>query len=417
MLIPAALLLPALSGAQRAAPVEQRPFVRTETVHYDLRVQGEPADGERFGKILEAAWPVFRSFFHVEPALPEGGRLAIRIYDSREACQVGALDDGQDPMPSREQAWCSPRNGKVYLHRHESDWGTRYLLLYGACLQFHGLAKPKHRDLDEWYTHGIAESFAVHSFDGEKLDLATDPAIAAVDHPARALAALGGKQIGLDPFTDARLAEPSVRWAVVRFATASSEGRYRSKFEKLALGATGSRVSGHDFMLSLGKERAIAQEFSVWLLSAQMPLEVVEHDWESFPDGRIVATAAEDALAICAAKAQYTSMNLAIDPSPAPGGGMPGILFGFVDDRNYFVARLVPPVVFIEHIIGGRKRAVETLPLESPGGQVFVSIVNQGNRVELEIQDGACGPYEVPRGRLGLAAIEGRVTFREVRCR
>lgn len=270
------LLVPALA--------QNPPAIRVETNRYNLSVEGTPEEAAAFGKILEAAWPTFREFFHAEPPLPPGERLAFRVYATRDACREGAMRDGTDIPPKKEPAWFSPKTGAVYLYKKPGAWYTRYIVLYGACMQFHGLAKPKNKDLDEWYVHGIAESFAMHSFDGVHLELATSPPVSGVDHAARAMEKLGGRLLGLDPFTDERLEDPSVRWAVVRFATSAAGGKHRARFEKLALGATGSKVSGYDFMRSLGREKEIAEEFTAWLLSAQAPLELVDVDWEAFTE-------------------------------------------------------------------------------------------------------------------------------------
>ena len=413
----AAVVAAALANPSHASEV------RCTTARYDIRVNGAQATQEEansYGKVLEAAWPTFRAFFHAEPPLKEGERLAIRIFDKREACLVGAMNDKADMPPIKHPSWFSPSNRTVYLYRHESDWFTRYLILYGACLQFHGVSKPKNRDLDEWYTHGIAESFAVHSFDGEHLELATSPPVSWIDHPARALKLLGGKQIGLDPFTDERLADSSVRWAVVRFATSSSGGKYRERFERLALGATGSRTSGHDFMRSLGEMERISQEFSAWLLAAQMPLEVASSDWEAFSDGRILGRSGKDDQALCSAKPEFHSMRVTIDAPSEADGGVPGILFAFQDDRNYLVARIVSPVVFFENVVGGRQRGIDSRPIqnagENPGAKTYVSIERTGEGVELEINGKVYDRFAVADGRLGLAAIGGRVVFRDLKC-
>jgi hypothetical protein len=342
------------------------------------------------------------------------------VFDTQEACLVGAMNDKADMPPKKHPAWFSPSNGRVYLYRTSGEWFTRYLVLYGACLQFHGLQKTRTRDLDEWYTHGIAESFAVHSWDGEHLELAVSPPIAAIDHPARALSLLGGKRIGLEPFTDQRLEDPSVRWAVVRFATAKADGPYRQKFEKLALGATGSKVSGHDFMRSLGGEPAVSQEFSAWLLSAQMPLEIVDPDWEAFSDGRVVGRAASGEQALCAAKPEFGALRVAIDSpaeADASGAGVPGVLLAFQDDRNYVLARIRQPVVFFEHVQDGKQCGVDSRPIERPGPRIFVSVARRGDAFELEINGKTYEPFALSGGRVGLAALGGPVTFRDAKCR
>src|SRR5258706_15379406 len=109
-----------------------RPELRHATSHYDIRVQGTDEEATAFGLVLEAAWPTFRQFFHGEPALKEGERLAIRVFDTQEACLVGAMNDKADMPPLKYPAWFSPGNGVVYLYRYGGGWFTRYRVLYRA---------------------------------------------------------------------------------------------------------------------------------------------------------------------------------------------------------------------------------------------------------------------------------------------
>lgn len=411
-----AAALPVFPGAPTVQAGE-RAIVRHVTEHYELRVQGTEAEAESLGKILELAWPKFAEVFRAAPPLEPGKRLVIRLFDTAEACLVGAMDDRADMPPIKHPSWFSPGNGTVYLYRHRNDWYTRYLLIYGACLQFHGLAKPKNIDLDAWYTHGLAESLAVHAFDGERLELGTSPAISWMDHPARALAELGGKHLGLDPFTDQRLEVPSVRWSVVRFVLTGAEGRYRQRFEKLALGFSGSKVSGHDFMRTLGAEKRIGEEFSLWLLANQMPLEVVLPDWEVLPDGRILAKPETDGLALCKAKEEFDTIEVVVGAASDKIGGVPAIVMSLQDENDYVQARIVPPLVFVEHIRSGKQYGIETLSLEKPSPNMRVRVRTKDHRAELEIDAKTYPPIEVPRGRVGLAAIGGPVVFDGVRWR
>jgi hypothetical protein len=403
------LLVPALA--------QDPPAVRVETNRYELRVEGTPDEAATYGRILEAAWPTFREFFHGEPPLPPGERLEFRVYATREACREGAMRDGTDMPPKKEPAWFSPKTGTVYLYRKPGAWYTRYILIYGACMQFHGLAKPKNKDLDEWYVHGIAESFAMHSFDGVHLELATSPQVSSVDHAARAMETLGGRLLGLDPFTEERLEDPSVRWAVVRFATSAAGGKHRARFEKLALGATGSKTSGYDFMHSLGREKEIAEEFTAWLLSAQAPLELVDVDWEAFTDGRIVGTSTESSQAICLAKPRFKCLEAVVETPAGEGDGTPGILFAWHDEKNYVVARFRPPVLFVEHVLDGRQHGVDSLPIRTPGTSHRAKVTREGSGVILELDGTAFDPIGVPEGRVGLVSIAGASTFRSVICR
>jgi hypothetical protein len=347
----------------------------------------------------------------------EAKRLAFRVFATREACLDAALRDGTAMPPKKEPAWFSPKNGTAYLYKKPGDWYARYIVLYAACMQFHGLAKPKNQDLDEWYVHGIAESFAVHTFDGVRLELAASPLLSNVDHAARAMEKLGGRLQGLDPFTDERLEDGSVRWAVVRFATSAAGGKHRARFEKLALGATGSKVSGYDFMRSLGREKEIAEEFTAWLHAAQAPLEIVTLDWEAFQDGRIVGRSPEASQSVCLAKSPFRSLEATVETPEDPAGATPGILFAWRDERNYSVAKLRPPVLFVEHVIDGRQHAADSKPMRTPGTSHRVKATSDGASVVLEVDDATFAPMEVPAGRLGLVSIGGTSTFRSVVCR
>ena len=65
------------------------------------------------------------------------------------------------------------------------------------------------------------------------------------------------------------------------------EGRHRAKYQKLALGHSGSKVSGADFMRSLGRERDVSKAFRSWLKSEQYPLEIVHGEWEERANGTL----------------------------------------------------------------------------------------------------------------------------------
>jgi len=202
----------------------------------------------------------------------------------------------------------------------------------------------------------------------------------------------------------------------VRFVRDGAGGRYRQRFEKLALGFSGSKVSGHDFVRSIGAEERIGEEFSTWLLGNQMPLEVVTPDWEVLPDGTILGQG-PDGLALCAAKAGFDTIEAVVGAPLEEGGGVPAILLSLQDENDYVQARIVPPLVFVEHIRSGKQYAIDTLSLEKPSPSLRVRVRTREFRAELEIDAKTFPPIEVPRGRVGLAAIRGPVAFDAVKWR
>jgi hypothetical protein len=421
--------LPAAPGAvlpprcAEAAPraLENRSddaVLQRTTPHYHLFVQGSEARADAFAAILEQCWPVFRAYFKAEPFLKEGERLTVRVYKSREDWERGALADHAAPPARAAPAWYCVRTETAYVHGIPSEYDTRAVLIYAACLQFHALAKFKNQDLDwAWYVHGIGESFGVHSWDGERLELARHPQICVTDYPGLALKALGGSGMGVDFWSDEMMRNPYVRWCVVRFAEFGMKGKYRAQFEKLALGYTGSKVSGEDFVRSLGQRKNVSREFRDWLLAEQFPFEVAHGDWEEYGDGRVEARAKPDSLALCCAKEHFQAVE-AIVENVRDFGSTGAIVLSYADGENYVLGRIVPPLVMIEWMQKGR--VVNTSQLSFGRMEidnVLVKARRAGHRLFLNVDGKDLDSVEIPDGRLGFAALGKPVTFRQMRAR
>jgi hypothetical protein len=148
-----------------------------------------------------------------------------------------------------------------------------------------------------------------------------------------------------------------------------------------------------------------------------MPLQVVLPDWEVLPDGRILGSPGVDRLALCAAKEPFDTIEAVVGASIDKSGGVPAILLSLQDENDFVEARIVPPIVFIEHVRSGKLYGMDTLSLEKPSPNMRIRVRTKDYHAELEIDAQTYPPIEVPRGRVGLAAIGGPVRFDGVKWR
>jgi hypothetical protein len=422
LLAPLACALCAASGA--AFPVPQvaggeekiSPIVERLTPHYRVRDQGSEAEAETFGEILEQCWPAFREFFKAQPALHEGERLTVRVFATRDEYKLGVAQDHADLPQRADPAWYCGKTQTAYMYRLPAEYNTRAVLIYVACLQFHGVAKFKNLDLDwAWYLHGLGQSFGVHAWDGKKLELAWRPRICLTDYPARALARLGGAKSTADPWAEDTIVDPDVRWCAVRFALTGANGKYRAQFERFALGYNGSKMSGEDFARALGRRANVTKEFREWLLAEQMPLEVAIGDWEELDDGRIVGRAGADSVAVCCAKDGAQSLEAVLE-NVSDLHSTAGVVLSFASVDDYVIGRIVPPLIRVEWIAKGR--SVSSCVLSFGRGDienVLVKMRRDGHKVRMNVDGRELDAVEVPNGKMGLAAMGKPMTFRDVK--
>lgn len=387
-----------------------------ETKHYLLHSIGGAVNEEDCAAILEQAWPVFQSFFRVEPETKGKSRLRIEVFPGRDTWLAGPHAGGTPPPAGLETTWFDRDSRVAYVCRSESEYETRKRVIYVACQQFHACSKTKNLDLDTWYVHGLAESFATHAWDGEKLTLAASPRISILDHPARAREALGGDKIGLDAFDERRLDDPSVRWAAVRFAMQGAGGKHRARFDKFALGHHGSKVSGEDFLRGLGRAESISQEFAEWLDSVQLPFEVLSGGWEDLLDGRIVCRTFAPHVALACARRPVSTLQYSLRERELNSGCTLGVVLEAASARDYRMFRLRPPHAMVERYADGELVSTgELLPFEGYDSDlVAIEATCADGAVTINADGRLFGPFPVEKPRLGIAIRDGPITLQRL---
>lgn len=384
------------------------------TKHYDLWIEGTPVEAEEVGFVLEEAWNGFQSFFKLAPLA--GTRLKVKMYaDEAGFLRSAWSDDAIVPAQCRPSFW-SDMTSTVYVYGPLSSYSTRKALIFSAALQFHALAKSKNKDLPrEWYEAGLAHAFSRHTWDRKRLVMMTRPLVEPVDFPARALRMVEGDPAGLPRHLDPDMADPILCWAAVGLCRDAARGRYRAAYDKYVLGTTGSKLSGEDFLRTLGPTNELARAMVAWLVDEQTPFEMVSAEFEDRGGRTLVGRAEPGQRAFCILKESEP------DVIECTLGELPklrtraGLVTGYYAKGDFVLISVVAPTVDI-HVWQDFK-LVSTESIEIPGDhgkERRLKLTRKGPQALLEVDGIVFGARELPQGRQGFFVEGGTATFRDV---
>ncbi len=419
-----------LAALHAPAAAQERTLLEKNTAHYALKAWATSDELRTWSELLEQTWPEIEDALRATPKLDANEKLAFRIDADKEACLKATLDDKQSMPKSADPAWFSPYNRGVYMYRQPSAVFTRMMVIYAAVLQYHALCKGKNIDLDTtWFVHGLAQTLSVHRWDGVKVELGVSPRLCVVDYPARALEALGGPGFELDTKDEERIANPYASWSAVRFALYGAGGKLRAKFQKLALGYSGSKLSGKEFLRELGFDRNTRKDFREWLLAEQYPFAIEQGDWEEKLDRSLVG-------------GRELPSDLSVAVLRAPRSALRGMVHGltehnatralilsWTDARNFALGRLEPPMLIVDYHRDGKIVDSARYPLPNPAADALEFEMRQleikaspGKKqlnwrpagVSLVIDGKDLGRIDVMEGQIGLASYAGLSRFSKI---
>lgn len=412
------LAIPALAAAPaRAFQIDAQRIHTLATKHYDLWVEGTPEETEQLGFVLEEAWIGFDAFFKAHPDPTQ--RLKLKLYANERAFLDSAVSDGAIvPAPCRPAFW-SDMTRAMYAYGRPSSYTTRKSILFVAALQFHALARSKNKDLPrEWYEAGLAHAFSRHTWDGKRLVMRAHPLVEPVDYPLRALKLIEDDPAGLPQLIDAESPQPIACWSAIGLCLAAGHGRYRAAFDKYALGTTGSKLPGQDFLRTLGNPITVARDLHAWLLDEQTPFEMVSAEWEDAGGHALVGVAEVGQRALCILKsAEPESIECTLGELPKLRARA-GLVTGYFGPGDLVLISVVAPAVVVE--VWMDSKLVYTNSIEIPGDHVkarTLKLTRKGPEAQLVIDGIPFAPCELPRGRSGFFVESVRAEFRDVRWR
>lgn len=408
-------VLAAVAPAKSAVQKPSDGAIRSK--HYELVCECPPDEAHELSRVLEQAWKGFEAFFRVPPKPNELRR--VRVLSSDSSFKTRWLTEQADLSGGREPAQYSKANGFAYVRTQPEAYATRFMLLYAACLQFHAGAESKNTDVvDQWYSAGIANLLARHTWDGAKLVLDATPLVSPFDFAARTKARLVAEPQWLPNTSSAGFGTPELSWSAVALCLHGGEGRYRKAFETYALGATGSKMSGEDFLRTLGEREQLAGDLAALVATRVQPLEALNGAWESRGERVVHGIAAPRTTAACAWREPVEEITATLAALPRIGVRA-GFLSSYEPLDDEFVAILIDaPKLRWERWRGKRLLEYGEQPLEGDCCKDRkVRFLREHNRTTVEVDGVEFGPYDFKSGRVGFYVSGGAATFRDVKWR
>ncbi len=415
-----ARFLVAAVAAVSAPRDEDVGFVSHATRHYEVLVDEDCEDAERkgreWGAMLQQARDEFREFFHAKASPTVGTRFVVRVHADVETWKARILDEGGALPAKVDRVWYRQDNEYVYVVEQPTEYWTRGQLLYGACQQYFGAVAPERRHLlYGWYLHGIASSFALHRWNGEEGEFAIVPWVTDSGMPEEALANLDPANVALDRFNIEEL-DTSSSWGVVTYLLEGADAKIRKRFEKLALGTTGSAVSSSDLAHAFGGTLGDLQaQLYQWLLENQPPFELIAGTWEDVGDRELRASVPPGEYGTCLLRPDVGRLEADLSiPFQSPVGA--GFVTGYRDEDHFAEVFVQESHLSVVLHSGPDRGTLAHLPIDARRGDTYpLRIQHRDDGLHVTVRRVKAGPFPISaEGRSGLLVKEGPARFLDV---
>jgi hypothetical protein len=187
---------------------------------------------------------------------------------------------------------------------------------------------------------------------------------------------------------------------------------WRKAFLRYALGETGSKLSGQDFLRTLGDAHELARGLRAHVLEQQTPFEALG-DWEDRGATGLsgAANAAENAFCVLRRGSERLAARMGALPK---GRGMAGFVAGWFEPQDCALIRIEAPEVVVDVLRLGRTESSQSFPLPGDAARERrIELVREGASCVLRVDDARFGPIELPSGRMGFFVSGARVAFQE----
>lgn len=392
-----------------SAPVAGDP-VRITSKNYELEWHGTRPEADEMLRILDSAFEELATFFAARPSDP----LRFRVFRDERSRLEGAWNDGATVPAQSKYSSFSEVTRTAYVARIAGRQATRSAVLYGACLQFHSLAKAKNIDIGRtWHASGIALDFSRSTWDGSRIVAFASPRVEPVDLPGKALLALGSAEKELPGLSGIPAVDPALTWGVAAMCMHGGKRAYRDAFQRYALGDSGTKLGTEDFLRTLGPQKQVIVDLRAYLNAAQTPFEAIG-DWEDRGAAGIRAYRDANTMSFCTLREGVGYLSARISALPK-SGGRAGFVAGWFGEDDYARIDVEAPEVLIHVLRLGKIQS--SMRLAIPGGagrERRVELERVGNQYVLLVDGGKIAELELPSGRMGFFASGADVTFRDV---
>lgn len=377
---------------------------------YRLQHEGTRAEAEEALAVLEKAWAGFKRYFRRAPKLGRGERLKVNVYLTQASWEAGMRADKVAP-PSGAGGYYWPGTRTAYLYKQPTRYYTRALLLHEAAHQFHYLACTRNINPGaSWYTEGVAEYLAWHTWDGETLTLAELP-MSLKDYPAKALGDLKAGRVTLAKLLDGQGHRP-LGCVLVRFL--STHRKLGARWRKLAALLDARRPSRKSFEKLFGKAEVVEKHLLAWLEQEQEPWAQIWNTWERIGPARFEGRS-EGVYSISRHKRAARKITAQLEV-PASGRWAGGLLLHFESGERYtmLIVRSDGRVEVLGKPRGTWQVLKQTKLAAPPGERLALEAERAGGEVIARVAGVEIGRWALPGGTFGLAVHDARLRFAEV---
>lgn len=409
------------------------------TQHYQMMVQGQAIDPAQLAAIVERLYARLKAFFGTEPH--EAEPLRLMVFDSyrdyaRFIRSVVAAGDGNLDGPIQSRGPVEPTGTYLQWIRTAVVVGglgpcrTRDSVIRQCFTQFLYTAKDLNfAPSSDYYTSGLAQYFALHSWDGHVTRFATIPDVYWFDAPGEAREMFdlppykhSLRALATSPTKISRQPQDGVRacgWGLVSFLLDRHAKEYKiwsDSLEHLV-----DPAIAWDKAFSSASDGALSNEYAEWLAKHQMSWCGMEGDWQNTDPGTFEGYSIPGPLFGVAACATKTACKEITAQTEFGRSASPGVVICCQTSVDYTTVRITPRgellmkrhannISFPDELIGH---------IAPPGaGKITLSAKWENKKVSVSIDGKVVFAKPDPqKGQLGLAVSDGAATFTNVEIR
>jgi len=392
--------------------------VTVTTAHYEIEWHGTKAEADEAGRVLEAAWPLYKEFFGAEPKLKGDERLSLRMYADAAAWGAALTKDGS-AVPTGAGGMYWPPTKAAYLHLQPTVWYTRTLMLHEALHQFHYLAKTNNQNINHyWYVEGLAEHLSRHTWDGKTLRIARTPILSLESFHSKAMEDVSKTDFNLGKLVDGdyQAGRPE-SMALVQWLLSSGDDR-KKRFVMMRDTVDRGGSAGQAFRSNIGDPAKLQKEFVAFVAANQEPMVPVWNQWDNHGDASVIGISPDVWSGSRTSKPSTWFEATVIGRRKEDGEWQAGLLLSYVDGKDYAVGTIrADGSLYAARQKDGAWHALQTT--SQPGNpkdplKRVMRAERKDGKVAWTVDGKLVGEFELPEGHMGLSVFKSTVTFESI---
>jgi len=403
-------ILVAGSVAGRALPAPGSPChaVASEVNRFEVLGTGSEDELGHWDVILEATGVHVDELLSVRsPGSHEPAR--VRVFDHAGAWRRRLDQDEQPRLAGWDRVWYGADTDTVYVVRQPTAYETHQQLILGAVLQrFATRSEKNEADWRGSFAIGLGIHLSHHAFEDGRLELGVVPPITMADYTSQAIEPFDPSETNVHLDLAEHTTDRRVTFALTRYALLGSDRRLRSRFLKLGLGKSGSKLDAGGAVRLFGPPQELASGVRAFLLAHPEPWTRRTGSWGPEGTAALAGNPAREPIAFATLKGAAKELSLRCDPE---GNAYGAAVVHYQDETHYEAFSLFRGQ--LEHFRRNESgyEDLGTVPVMGAG---FVELRRARDRVKVRLDGRKAFEIDARPGAWGVAAFEGLVVFRDV---